>query len=246
MLQSYYSKPHQLPLGHCDSFSPGNSAFQTSATLCLKKHEYTQLPYESVFDRCSTISNNELDRNVELSINGISYFNYVEQPNTSRNIQNLSLFAETPPAVQNEEPGSCFSPPFVEGGGLTSFWNGRYPVSVIARRNERERNRVKTINQTFAKLRHHLPSGTGRRRKLSKVQILRLAIQYIHQLQKVLESETDKMEDQKKSDRQREPIENGEQFQLIVVQFVKKRSRRRKAIDRSHRSQNNKNLVNGN
>lgn len=237
MFQSYYSKPRQLPLGHCDSFSPGNSAFHTSASLYLKKHECTQLPYESVFDRCSTISNNELDRNVELSINGISYFNYVEQPTTARNIQNLPSFAETPSEVQNEEPGPGFSSPFVEGGGLTSFWNGRYPISVIARRNERERNRVKTINQTFAKLRHHLPSGTGRRRKLSKVQILRLAIQYIHQLQKVLESEADK-----KNDRQREPIENGEQVQLMVVQFVKKQAE----VGNLYRGLNDENLLSRN
>jgi len=33
--------------------------------------------------------------------------------------------------------------------------------AVIARRNERERNRVKTINQTFARLRQHLPSSAA-------------------------------------------------------------------------------------
>lgn len=69
-----------------------------------------------------------------------------------------------------------------------SFWSGGFhPVNVIARRNERERNRVKTINQTFAQLRRHLPSTGTRRRKLSKVQILRLAIQYIDEMQKTLE-----------------------------------------------------------
>ncbi len=108
----------------------------------------------------------------------------------------------------------------------------------IARRNERERNRVRTINQTFARLRQHLPpsaaaavtssvtsmtksevdgnkttdghgsivsksvvkpaAGSGgsvvrppvvRSKKLSKVQILRAAIEYIARLQKALQQQ---------------------------------------------------------
>lgn len=60
------------------------------------------------------------------------------------------------------------------------------PVAV-AKRNERERNRVKLINMTFQTLRQHLPLGAsgvkGKSRKLSKVQTLRSAIEYIRQLQ---------------------------------------------------------------
>ncbi|KAK2155503.1 hypothetical protein LSH36_238g03100 [Paralvinella palmiformis] len=65
--------------------------------------------------------------------------------------------------------------------------HGLHPTT-IARRNERERNRVKTINSTFAKLRQHLPCST-RNKKLSKVQILRSAIQYINQLQHILDAQ---------------------------------------------------------
>lgn len=62
----------------------------------------------------------------------------------------------------------------------------------VAKRNERERNRVKLINMTFHTLRQHLPlhgSGTkGKSRKLSKVQTLRSAIDYIRQLQDLVDT----------------------------------------------------------
>nr|KAG5686225.1 hypothetical protein BaRGS_013908 [Batillaria attramentaria] len=64
---------------------------------------------------------------------------------------------------------------------------GRVPAVAVARRNERERNRVKLINMTFHTLREHLPqslhkSGTAKNKKMSKVETLRAAIDYIRQL----------------------------------------------------------------
>ncbi|XP_050672370.1 achaete-scute complex protein T3-like [Leptidea sinapis] len=68
------------------------------------------------------------------------------------------------------------------------------PASV-ARRNARERNRVKQVNNGFAALRQHIPSavsaalagGRGSSRKLSKVDTLRLAVEYIKSLKRLLE-----------------------------------------------------------
>ena len=61
-------------------------------------------------------------------------------------------------------------------------------------RNERERNRVKLINNTFVRLQQHLPQTGGaatgakrRKRKLSKVDTLRGAIEYIRALQDLLD-----------------------------------------------------------
>ncbi|XP_023310751.1 achaete-scute complex protein T3-like [Anoplophora glabripennis] len=69
------------------------------------------------------------------------------------------------------------------------------PVAV-ARRNARERNRVKQVNNGFANLRQHIPnfiaaafentSGRGGNKKLSKVETLRMAVEYIRSLEDLL------------------------------------------------------------
>ncbi|XP_068745010.1 achaete-scute homolog 1-like [Montipora capricornis] len=62
----------------------------------------------------------------------------------------------------------------------------------ILRRNERERNRVKLVSDGFATLRKHIPT-TPMNKKLSKVETLRTAIEYIKYLQRML-SESNKVE----------------------------------------------------
>jgi Helix-loop-helix DNA-binding domain len=59
------------------------------------------------------------------------------------------------------------------------------PVSV-ARRNARERNRVKQVNNGFGNLRQHIPF-TARNKKMSKVETLRCAVDYIRSLQILLD-----------------------------------------------------------
>ncbi|XP_018331765.1 achaete-scute complex protein T3-like [Agrilus planipennis] len=76
----------------------------------------------------------------------------------------------------------------------------------VARRNARERNRVKQVNNGFATLRQHIPISVvsalspqnshgntrGAHKKLSKVETLRLAVEYIRSLKEMLEeSESD-------------------------------------------------------
>ncbi|GFX98516.1 achaete-scute homolog 1 [Trichonephila clavipes] len=58
----------------------------------------------------------------------------------------------------------------------------------VARRNERERNRVRQVNLGFATLRQHVPNG-AKSKKMSKVETLRSAVQYIKQLQQLLNDE---------------------------------------------------------
>ena len=59
------------------------------------------------------------------------------------------------------------------------------PAGSGARRNERERNRVRLVNAGFDRLRDHVPQGR-RNRKLSKVDTLRAAVEYIGHLQAIL------------------------------------------------------------
>lgn len=74
-----------------------------------------------------------------------------------------------------------------------------FPLPIaVARRNARERNRVKQVNNGFAALRDRIPeevaeafeaqgNGRGSIKKLSKVETLRMAVEYIRSLEKLLE-----------------------------------------------------------
>lgn len=64
------------------------------------------------------------------------------------------------------------------------------PPVTVARRNERERNRVKMVNMGFATLRQHVPAGV-KNKKMSKVDTLRAAVSYIKELQSVLNSKSE-------------------------------------------------------
>ena len=57
--------------------------------------------------------------------------------------------------------------------------------AAVARRNARERRRVKMVNDGFMRLRKHVPTDP-KNKKLSKVKTLRLAIDYIKHLQQLL------------------------------------------------------------
>ncbi|XP_023222607.1 achaete-scute homolog 1a-like isoform X2 [Centruroides sculpturatus] len=60
--------------------------------------------------------------------------------------------------------------------------------TAVARRNARERRRVRMVNLGFTTLRDHVPSG-AKNKKLSKVETLRSAIEYIKQLQDLLDGD---------------------------------------------------------
>ena len=61
----------------------------------------------------------------------------------------------------------------------------------IRKRNERERIRVRHVNEGYARLREHLPNEPTEKR-MSKVETLRAAIRYIQKLEMLLDSTKDK------------------------------------------------------
>ena len=58
----------------------------------------------------------------------------------------------------------------------------------VARRNARERNRVKQVNTGFDVLRSHIPTA-AKHKKMSKVDTLRHAVEYIRNLKKMLKEQ---------------------------------------------------------
>ncbi|PNJ82982.1 LOW QUALITY PROTEIN: ASCL4 isoform 1 [Pongo abelii] len=63
---------------------------------------------------------------------------------------------------------------------------GAFEPAFLRKRNERERQRVRCVNEGYARLRDHLPREQADKR-LSKVETLRAAIGYIKHLQELLE-----------------------------------------------------------
>uniref|UniRef100_A0A8C3VL55 Achaete-scute family bHLH transcription factor 3 n=1 Tax=Catagonus wagneri TaxID=51154 RepID=A0A8C3VL55_9CETA len=91
-----------------------------------------------------------------------------------------------------------FSLPYVD----YSRCDYAYGPAFIRKRNERERQRVKCVNEGYAQLRHHLPEGYLEKR-LSKVETLRAAIKYINYLQSLLYPED---AETKNNPRKRPPV----------------------------------------
>lgn len=66
------------------------------------------------------------------------------------------------------------------------FGIGLMDSSCFRRRNERERERVRCVNEGYIRLKEHLPID-NKEKRLSKVETLRCAIQYIKYLQGLLQ-----------------------------------------------------------
>ncbi|XP_065222674.1 transcription factor Atoh1-like [Planococcus citri] len=64
------------------------------------------------------------------------------------------------------------------------------PAQVVARRNARERRRVQAVNGAFQRLRKVVPIEENKSKRMSKVKTLQLAIEYINQLQELLQLTT--------------------------------------------------------
>uniref|UniRef100_A0A3Q3IIY7 BHLH domain-containing protein n=1 Tax=Monopterus albus TaxID=43700 RepID=A0A3Q3IIY7_MONAL len=70
--------------------------------------------------------------------------------------------------------------------GILGMCDHSFKPAFIRKRNERERHRVRCVNEGYARLREHLPQEFDDKR-LSKVETLRAAIGYIKHLQSLLD-----------------------------------------------------------
>ncbi|MED6273006.1 hypothetical protein CHARACLAT_002381 [Characodon lateralis] len=82
----------------------------------------------------------------------------------------------------------CF--PFPTPFGVCEY---SFEPAFVQKRNERERHRVRCVNEGYARLREHLPQEFEDKR-LSKVETLRAAIDYIKHLQGLLEVDVSGMD----------------------------------------------------
>ncbi|KAM9212916.1 achaete-scute homolog 5 [Dugong dugon] len=80
--------------------------------------------------------------------------------------------------------------PYMPFPGAFGVYDYPFEPAFIQKRNERERQRVKCVNEGYARLRGHLPGALAEKR-LSKVETLRAAIRYIKYLQDLLSATPD-------------------------------------------------------
>ncbi|XP_034479039.1 achaete-scute complex protein T5 [Drosophila innubila] len=94
----------------------------------------------------------------------------------------------------------------------------------VVRRNARERNRVKQVNNGFSQLRQHIPVaiiadlsngrrgiGPGANKKLSKVSTLRMAVEYIRRLQRLIDDNDQQQQQSQQSQQQQQQHFNYQQ-----------------------------------
>lgn len=144
-----------------------------------------------------------------------------ELPAATADLHDLPAMAAFVPASAEEAPSPDFSinsdseDSSSEKGGATDPFapECKIPLPVpysaydywleptfIRRRNERERQRVRHVNDGFERLRCRLPlPARDKDRRLSKVETLRYAISYIRHLQRTLGMADDDDEDEENS-----------------------------------------------
>ena len=110
-----------------------------------------------------------------------------EAPQT-KCIRNTSLIAERfrHEAILKKDPFSPLSMIPVPG----QFGFGILETTFIRKRNERERDRVRCVNEGYNRLKQHLPLR-NKEKRISKVETLRTAIEYIKHLQTLLKDDSD-------------------------------------------------------
>lgn len=156
----------------------------------LNKTNLNKRPYSTMAKKLKSLPLSEANANI---INTISSTSNVLVSNTVT--QSSAKLAKT---LKRPLPVIDTTTLCRASGGKSKI----FPLPVaVARRNARERNRVKQVNNGFAALRDRIPdevasafeaqgNGRGSVKKLSKVETLRMAVEYIRSLEKLLDLNT--------------------------------------------------------
>ncbi|KAM3968356.1 achaete-scute-like protein asense [Aphomia sociella] len=149
----------------------------------------SQVLQESV-NNSVNITNNDANQNVRREIIIVRKKSKIQSPPATISVTSLVRAAD-PTSLNNLAKRPKLRENVVEE-------NARSPTPLaVARRNARERNRVRQVNDGFAALRRHIPeevaaafenanSNRGPNKKLSKVETLRMAVEYIRNLESLL------------------------------------------------------------
>ncbi|GBP66536.1 Achaete-scute complex protein T8 [Eumeta japonica] len=150
-----------------------------------------QTVLQEAVDNTANISNNETGRALRPQLIVVRKKQRASPPTTV-----------TVTALLRDADSAAASPPVagrrVRAREAAVADDARTPTPLaVARRNARERNRVRQVNDGFAALRRHIPdevaeafessnASRGPNKKLSKVETLRMAVEYIRNLETLL------------------------------------------------------------
>ncbi|GIY69253.1 BHLH domain-containing protein [Caerostris darwini] len=112
-------------------------------------------------------------------------------PRTTSQFTNLDFSRNSESSIKDGDPFSVHCripvPADLVPASNYQLW---LESSFMCRRNERERQRVRSVNDGFSRLRNHLPRNAQIKRRQSKVDTLKHAINYIKQLQTLLDNKS--------------------------------------------------------
>lgn len=161
------------------SFPDGNWLFPDYDDHSLDTNSQTFHPVTYMNDSCYDSDHTSSSYPNYNAIKDTSIENYQQFPSNSA----LSM-------ADADDENSPFSPrcripvPDLTPMSRYQLW---LETSFMCRRNERERQRVRNVNDGFSRLRNHLPRTANMRRRQSKVETLQHAIKYIKYLQNLLQ-----------------------------------------------------------
>ena len=218
--QSYYGYQQPFSLtpsfNQSESFSSGyssvNSSFNISPTISRvnaissTNNTYFSSPEQETIQRTAASKRTRTDENIE-SVAKKPKRTYTKKANksTAENVIRLSVdsvFDEISnfdldnndvfDGINNLENDDFFDEN--NSSSTTSNDEGKKRVLTKSQRvaaNIRERKRMNIMNDSFVNLRHVLPISTGRkRRKMSRIDIVYGALEYIQYLDMLLQSDT--------------------------------------------------------